>query len=401
MKLVMWKLHYKSIKVLFTHLIVFTLFYLFYELNSYSRYPFLRVGDAWFDRKFDDTYQVLNSAQCYATIGRSIYDQITCSYLYGSPLLDVINLIGVSPMNVNFVGELFLCINIMIFTFISVRAYNKFGIKRILLCVLIFISPPFHYLIERGNFDTLIILMLLISCIFISRGKLIFGSIFLGIASAIKFYTLPVLLVYLLYLKFSKSKHLKFHLAIGIITGLIVFRDYLHIRGILGSGTGGYGGTFGLKSIALYANHLSTYFNTTLVFLVTILIFTLVIFVILFKFSLRKPRFHALDSFSYVIQLVFGLQIVICYLITINNDYRLSILGIFLSALLIRSPMNSGLERNILIFGLIAMWLSYPSWILQVLGDISLVIAIFLIINSILRAQFKPRVNNYSNDSFE
>lgn len=401
MKLVMWKLHYKSIKVLFTHLIVFTLFYLFYELNSYLRYPFLRVGDAWFDRKFDDTYQVLNSAKCYATIGRSIYDQITCSYLYGSPLLDVINLIGVSPMNVNFVGELFLYINIMIFTFISVRAYNKFGIKRILLCVLIFISPPFHYLIERGNFDTLIILMLLISCIFISRGKLIFGSIFLGIASAIKFYTLPVLLIYLLYLKFSKSKHLKFHLAIGIITGLIVFRDYLHIRGILGSGTGGYGGTFGLKSIALYANHLSTYFNTTLVFLVTILIFTLVIFVILFKFSLRKPRFHALDSFSYVIQLVFGLQIVICYLITINNDYRLSILGIFLSALLIRSPMNSGLERNILIFGLIAMWLSYPSWILQVLGDISLVIAIFLIINSILRAQFKPRVNNYSNDSFE
>lgn len=397
----MWKLPYKSIKVLFSHFIVFTLFYLFYELNSFLRYPFLRVGDAWFDRKFDDTYQVLNSAKCYATIGRSIYDQITCSYLYGSPLLDVINFIGVSPMNVNFVGELFLYINIMIFTFVSVRAYNKFGIKRILLCVLIFISPPFHYLIERGNFDTLIILMLLISCIFISRGKLIFGSIFLGIASVIKFYTLPVLLIYLLYLKFSKSKHLKFHLAIGIITGLIVFRDYLHIRGILGSGTGGYGGTFGLKSIALYANHLSTYFNTTLVFLVTILSFTLVIFVILFKFSLRKPRFHALDSFSYVIQLVFGLQIVICYLITINNDYRLSILGVFLSALLMRSPMNSGLERNILIFGLIAMWLSYPSWILQVLGDISLIIAIFLIINFILRSQFKPRVNNYSNDSFE
>ena len=397
----MWKLPYKSIKVLFSHFIVFTLFYLFYELNSFLRYPFLRVGDAWFDRKFDDTYQVLNSAKCYATIGRSIYDQITCSYLYGSPLLDVINFIGVSPMNVNFVGELFLYINIMIFTFISVRAYNKFGIKRILLCVLIFISPPFHYLIERGNFYTFIILMLLISCIFISRGKLIFGSIFLGIASVIKFYTLPVLLIYLLYLKFSKSKHLKFHLAIGIITGLIVFRDYLHIRGILGSGTGGYGGTFGLKSIALYANHLSTYFNTTLVFLVTILSFTLVIFVILFKFSLRKPRFHALDSFSYVIQLVFGLQIVICYLITINNDYRLSILGVFLSALLMRSPMNSGLERNILIFGLIAMWLSYPSWILQVLGDISLIIAIFLIIYSILRSQFKPRVNNYSNNSFD
>lgn len=399
MKLVMWKLHYKFIKVLFTHLIVFTFFYLFYELNSYLRYPFLRVGDAWFDRKFDDTYQVLKSAECYATIGRSIYDQITCSYLYGSPLLDVINFIGISPMNVNFVGELFLYINIMIFTLFSVRAYHKFGMKRILLCVLIFISPPFHYLIERGNFDTFVILFLLVSCILISRGKLIFGSIFLSIASLIKFYTLPVLLIYLLYLKISKSKHMKFHLAIGIITGLIVFRDYLHIRGTIGSGTGGYGGTFGLKSIALYANHLSTYLNTTLVFLVTIVSFTLVIFVILFKFSLSNPRFHALDSFSYVVQVVFGLQIVICYIITINNDYRLSILGIFLSALLTSSPLNSGLERKIIIFGLIAMWLSYPSWILQVLGDITLVIAIILIVKFILRSQFNPRVNNYSNDS--
>lgn len=399
MKLVTWKLHCKYIKVLSTHLIVFTLFYLFYKLNSYLKYPFLRVGDAWFDRKFDDTYQVLKSAECYATIGRSIYDQVTCSYLYGSPLLDVINFFGISPMNVNFVGELLAYINIIIFTLFSVQAYYKFGMKRMLLCVLIFISPPFHYLIERGNFDTLVILFLLVSCVLISRGKLILGSISLGIASLIKFYTLPVLLIYLVYLKFSKSQHMKFHLAIGIITGLIVFRDYLHIRGIIGSGTGGYGGTFGLKSIALYANHLSTYFNTTLVFLVTILIFTLVIFVLLFKFSLSNPRFHAPDSFSYVVQVVFGLQIVICYIITINNDYRLSILGIFLSALLTRSPMNSGLERNIIIFGLIAMWLSYPSWILQVLGDITLVIAIILIVNFILRSQFKPRENNYSSDS--
>jgi hypothetical protein len=76
---------------------VYIFFYLFYELNSYLKYPVLRIGDAWFDIKFHDTEQVLNSAECYATIGTQIYDQGVCSYLYGSTLLEIINVIGISP----------------------------------------------------------------------------------------------------------------------------------------------------------------------------------------------------------------------------------------------------------------------------------------------------------------
>jgi hypothetical protein len=193
----MWRLQHSRTKVGFSHLLVFIFFYLFYELNSYFKYPYLRIGDAWFDRIFDDTYQVLNSAKCYATIGRSIYDQVTCTYLYGSPLLDFINLLGAHPENFYFVGKTLLFINLMIFTYFSVYSYNKFGTKRLVLCIIIFISPPFHYLIERGNFDTVIILLILIAAIFTFNGKFIFGSIVLGIAGVFKFYTLPVLFIYL------------------------------------------------------------------------------------------------------------------------------------------------------------------------------------------------------------
>lgn len=394
----MQKFQYSRKKVLLSYSLVFIFFYLFYKLNTYLRYPFLRIGDAWFDRKFDDTYQVLNSAKCYATIGRSIYDQGVCNYLYGSPLLDLINFIGVLPVNVNFVGELFLIINIIIFSYFSVCAHYKYGARRTLLCILIFISPPFHYLIERGNFDTLVILLLVAAAAFISNKKFIFGNIFLGIASLFKFYTLPVLLIYLLTLKFSKSKHLKFHLFFTLIFALLVLRDYIHIKGILGSGTGGYGGTFGLKSFALYANHLSNFFNTNFVFILTMLSFTFVVLVMLFKFKLSKPIFSKLHSFPDVIQLIFGLQIIVCYLITINNDYRLSILGVFLSALLIRSSMNSRVERMILIFGITSIWLSYPTWILQVLGDFSLFITICLMIFFIFKSYLELKISKpYGN----
>jgi hypothetical protein len=394
----MWRLQHSRMKVRFSHLLVFTFFYLFYELNSYFRYPYLRIGDAWFDRIFDDTYQVLNSAKCYATIGRSIYDQVTCSYLYGSPLLDFINLLGAHPENVYFVGKTFLLINLMIFTYLSVYSFNRFGTKRLLLCIIIFISPPFHYLIERGNFDTVIILLILIAAIFTFNGKFIFGSIVLGIAGIFKFYTLPVLFIYLLIVKFSKGKLLKIQLVVAIISATLVLRDFVEIRGILGSGTGGYGGTFGLKSFALYANHLSKYFNTSYVFIFTIISFALVMFIIFYKFNLSEPIFDELNSFSGVIQLLFGLQIIVCYLFTINNDYRLSILGIFLSALLMDSFKNSGIEKYILIFGILSMWLSYPSWIFQVLGDLSLFATICLIIYSLLRSYFELKVNKGNID---
>jgi hypothetical protein len=287
----------------------------------------------------------------------------------------------------------------MIFTFFSAYSYNKFGTKRLVLCIIIFISPPFHYLIERGNFDTVIILLILIATVFTINGKFLFGSIVLGIAGIFKFYTLPVLFIYLLIVKFSKGKHLKIQLVVALISATLVLRDFVEIRGILGSGTGGYGGTFGLKSFALYANHFSEYFNTSYVFLFTIMSFILVMLLMFFKFNLSEPIFDKLDSFSGVVQLLFGLQIIVCYLFTINNDYRLSILGIFLSALIMDSFKNSGIEKYILIFGILSMWLSYPSWIFQVLGDLSLFVTICLIIYSLLRSYFELKVNKGNIDS--
>ena len=396
----MRRLKNSHVKGLFTHTLVFAFFYFFYELNSYFRYPYLRLGDAWFNRIFDDTNQVLNSAKCYQTMGRAIYDQVNCSYLYGSPLLDFINILGVVPENVYVIGKLFLLINIIIFTYFSVYSYNKFGTKELALCIIIFISPPFHYLIERGNFDSLIVLLLIMSSVLIVKSRFLTASIALGVASVFKFYTFPVLITYLLVVIFTERKHYKANIIVVFISTIFVLRDYVKIRNILGSGTGGYGGTFGLKSFALYLNHLSEFFNTTYVFLFTVIIFTFIMVIMVFKFNLSEPRFNELESFAGVTQLLFGLQIISCYLFSINNDYRLSILGIFLAALLTGSVINSAIRKYILIFGILSMWLSYPSWILQVLGDFSLFVTVCLIVYYFLGSYFKFRVHKENNDLY-
>jgi uncharacterized membrane protein YedE/YeeE len=63
-----------------------------------------------------------------------------------------------------------------------------------------------------------------------------------------------------------------------------------------------------------------------------------------------------------------------------NNDYRLSFLGVFLAAFLQHDYLNIKFKRFVLVSGILALWLSYPTWIFQVLGDFILFLNIIFII---------------------
>jgi hypothetical protein len=118
----------------------------------------LQIGDAWFNRLFDDTDQVLKSAECYSRIGRLVYEQNTCgNFVYGSLLLNLLVLFKIFSSSTVVLGMVFMFLNILIFAFFTYLIQIKMGWKSGLLAILISISPPFHYLLERGNFDTLIL----------------------------------------------------------------------------------------------------------------------------------------------------------------------------------------------------------------------------------------------------
>ena len=65
------------------------------------------------------------------------------------------------------------------------------------------------------------------------------------------------------------------------------------------------------------------------------------------------------------------------------NDYRLSLLGIYLMASIVNPISSNKIQFYTMVLGILSMWLSYPSWAFQVLGDISLLVVILLIIHQL------------------
>ena len=182
---------------IFTFLLLLIFYSTFYLTNFLNNWPFLQLGDAWFNRLFDDTYQVLKTAECYSRMGRLIYEQNTCgNFVYGSFLLYLLALFKIFSSASVIVGVIFMVLNVLIFTFLTFLIQIRVGWKSGLVSVLISISPPFHYLLERGNFDTLILVLLLLSSLCFNFKKYKTVLILLSLASLFKFYTLPVLFIF-------------------------------------------------------------------------------------------------------------------------------------------------------------------------------------------------------------
>jgi len=352
----------------------------FYLANFLSDWPFLQIGDAWFNRLFDDTYQVLKSAECYSRIGRLVYEQNTCgNFVYGSLLLYLLVLFKIFSSSTVVLGMVFMFLNILIFAFFTYLIQIKMGWKSGLLAILISISPPFHYLLERGNFDTLILTLLLVSSLFFSFRKYKLVLVFLSLASLFKFYTLPVLLVYILLIIQKRIKYFLFHIFIAVIVTIYTLRDAMQVREFISNGTGGYGGTFGAKSFLLYMRHYSSFFDKNFW---AYLYYALILLMFIFMFYKHKSSIHK-ESFNlkvpFSICYIFGVQIIFIFFTFMSNDYRLSLLGIYLMASILSPISTTKIHFCTTVLGIFSMWLSYPSWVFQVLGDISLLIVIFLI----------------------
>jgi len=371
------KLKLNSISI-FLFLVIF--YSTFYLANFFNDWPFLRIGDAWFNRLFDDTYQVLKSAECYSKIGRLVYEQSTCgNFVYGSLLLYLLALFKIFSSSTLVLGMVFMFINILIFAFFTFLIQIKMGWKSGLLAILISISPPFHYLLERGNFDTLILLLLLLSSLFFNFGRFKIVLLFLSLASLFKFYTLPVLLIFIFLIIQKRIKYFSFYVFIAVIVNIYTLRDLMQVRELISNSAGGYGGTFGAKSFLLYMRHYSSFFDMNFwVYIYYALILLMFIYMFYkYKYTIHEKNFHLNIPLS--ICYIFGVQIIFIFFTFMSNDYRLSLLGIYLMASLLNPISTTKIHFYTTIFGIFSMWLSYPSWVFQVLGDISLLIVIFLI----------------------
>lgn len=335
-------------------------------------------------RSFNDLNWVLNSAKCFKEIGIAVYDpnNSVCAqynYNYGRSLLYALNFFHFDPsMTVSLGITATITVVIGISLIISSSAVGERNSSKILL-LLIFFSPPVWLTIALTNFDELIFVLLILAAVSISLHKEVLGTLLIGLATLVKFYTLPVLLVLVVIFKSKRSK--SFSIFLFFFCGLAIIPDvalyYNKENYVGGSNTwwASWGAPWPGHFLNLFTPYISPNFpliNSLLSYLLGIILLISTVILIKktsflksseLKFS-EKNDSHFLTLNNKLFWL-FGSTVTFMFLTGMTMDYRLFFLLTAGCALFGCLEKGSHLKRVILILVFITAWGSfggYGSW---------------------------------------
>jgi hypothetical protein len=338
----------------------------------------LRFWKVWGGGGFIDTAQVLNYGECYGQIGNRIFnsDEGNCSnYLYGTSLVRILDYLSIGKENSYLVGfALALLLSLSLTQIFPIKNFFE-GVYYALLIS----SPPILLLVERGNFDTLIFILVFLSAYFYSKNHILIAFLLISVSILIKFYTAPLLIFFLV-------RNYKIYMA-GMIWTITFFTLFVAVQDIklIGNFPSGTSGKFGFNLWSLHfeeesrfvGNQVQSFVINTLVFTFTISLFFMSLkFKLIDEIKLRDwqksfPRNSTTISF-------FAVVLITCFFAGLNFDYRL----IFFAALnlLIVKKVSGRSSKMLYLYSLSVLWLTYPSAGLAPIGDLLLemfVVAIF------------------------
>jgi hypothetical protein len=334
-----------------------------------TNWPPLRFWGWWGGGNFLDSWQVLASADCYRSIGTQVYelDNPCMSYAYGRPLLWTLSGLHIGASQALLFGIVFLII-ISLTINILVNNLDLNSGRKNLLSLLIAASPPVLLLVDRGNFDSLIVSMMLLAAWLHSKEKSIPAIILIFLASTFKYYTAPLLLLMVFV---SKGKFSKATAAILFVAAsLSVVRDLSITQFNFSSNNPHL--TFGLGNEFLYLlkydslNWLENFTSVTGVLVV--LFFSGISYWWLKKYNTEMNSSEE-KSFMRKLYLFSTTIFISCYLTGMNADYRLIFLCISGIALLSIIGISGSFESVVLHIICGILWLTFPSGELEIFGD--------------------------------
>ncbi len=347
---------------------------------------------------FSDLLAIKSFVACYREVGNSIYlydDIFPChiGYFYGSTLIKLLAIIKLDLIPLVYIGSgltILFCLSLGVFTSKIATKNSQFTF----VIVSSLFSPGVWLLLERGNLDILIFLMVFIGSQLFSRGNEIFGTLVIAFSALFKFYTFPVLLVLLVITNKKLTK------IVGFLFVLLVFsKVFLDVRSITNPGfPSTWYISFGIKSFGLYLNLFLEHFNQNKFILNSLEVglfgyFLLIITLLLLsKFNksrvqrviniLEAPPNRPNWNFLRNIFWIFGSTFISCYLAGMSYDYRLSFLavaGLSFIALAKYQELRIKGVTSLLIFALWGSGSFLPSTSLVLSGFIQLIgdVAIF------------------------
>ena len=359
------------------------LYFLFFAIQQSLNWPLLKFFGWRGPILFWDTNAVLASADCYSSVGLAVFnaaDGDPCSgYIYGSNLLRFLTFLNLGEIRASLFGWTFLIALAIIFGFLTFLLKPD-GFYKASFLYLIFISPPFFLLIERGNFDSLIFIFFFTAVILHSYGcKFISFCIILTI-STWKFYTYPLAILMLFAIK---SAYLRLIGSALFFLGIILaLKDLSFIPNI---SVAVADGSFGVQVWGSYLNRLNIPIDvlSSYVFGVALLVITLCSLLFFKSKIVLDTRvfsdFGAKQRFS---SSLFQSSFVVffrCYMVGLNYDYSLIFLSTASIGFILLGSNFQKLEFAqglVWILTIVCMWFSYNSNLLQPGGDFAMILLI-------------------------
>jgi hypothetical protein len=376
---------FKKLRRIFTWTFFIFGFFAFQEKSSW---PLLRLAGIRSFSFFTDLGWVFKTADSAKIIGWNIYDpqppKDYSAYLYGSNLIRAVNLFGITESQTKFVGWVFMLVFSLFVAIILVHL--NFRNKLILVfCFALWISPPNQLLLERGNFDVVMIIALALISLLIVKQHYYLAIILLMTITLFKFYTLP-LFIYIIYLYKDRLKKYVGGFIFLTTTCLVV----LDLGKIKIDFPRPSWAAFGNPIFGLYFHRFKIDLPSLVQDIIGLacLIFALVIIKILLRKTNRSlPNTSILkypNNFIDSIFNIFVLTFLVCYFSSTSFDYRLVFLMVPALIYIGRDQLDKKIFICLGILLILSSWLSYNSGDFQLIGDICILFWISIFVRSIL-----------------
>jgi len=322
----------KLAKVSLDSKILILLIPLFYLLNFLTNWELLNVSHLRGGIPFGDLQQQLQAAACWKHIGVGVYvnskSNAECFFQYGHPLLQFFNFFHVKSTHTLWVGRLLAGCVVSALTLQAFRFSKSTPPKTTPWLILLACSPGVWLLLERGNVDEIIFLLVLAGIYLLSRGQSIFAFLVFFITAVFKFYTLPLLILPLI---MSKQIWKKALFLFGIL--LSILTCWMDLKRVVGIPTTWFISS-GSEWIGLWWNLAIKHLNVTHPYLsIKSAKFVGYMFFAALLFFVSKVKFHPEESqlqnedksldlanINFVAMFTVFLS---CYLTGMSYDYRL------------------------------------------------------------------------------
>jgi hypothetical protein len=358
-------------------------FFLFFGLQKLFGWPFLGGLHVRSHPAFIDLGPTINALECYRLIGLRVYsvgDSSSCWYIYGSTLLKVLAPTGLTTASTITLGWIFIGIASTIFGIIFSLIVSDSKLIN-LFYLLVLLSPVTMLLLERGNIDIIILLLLTLSALAFNHNLRFLTVLLILCSSLIKFYTLPLALIFCLFVPNKRRK------LIGLLLiSLTFFRVISDLR-LLEDLPRVANASFGNPLLAMYLTKININLPWASQHMIGIFfLFCAVIFIRRIRFS-RKifniTPFPNIENWNYAntLQMIFMITFLSCYFAGVSFDFRLIYFTLACLLEVARTYNSTKLFSVYLGFALISNWTVNTKY-LEPFGDLSilLVTAYFLIL---------------------